>query len=350
MARLESTATAQFYPTPPSVVERVAALVRPAQPSQRRAVRVLDPCCGAGDALRQFADAIGEAETYGIEIEQHRADDARQALDHVIDGSAFAVRVAAEAFSCLWLNPPYDQDEGNRRLEHSFLTAMSRTPAPGGLLVFIVPQARLAQSARYLAAHYEDLRCYRFQDPEYNPFRQCVLLARKRKVQAAAPGLRATIEDWASGEIPVLPEPGTVGPLFDLPSLRAGPVTFASQFVEPREAAVEARERGLWANPALVERLWPAEERTVRPLMPLRRGHLAVMVAAGFLNNIVLDDGARCVLVKGRVIKVSRPVESADPDVEVEREFLRTSVVMLDLKTGVFEQIDQGGDLTEAAA
>lgn len=295
-------------------------------------------------------DIIGGSETYGVEIEQARASEARGVLDHVIAGSAFATRIASEAFSCLWLNPPYDQDEGGRRLEHSFLTAMSRTLAPGGLLVYIVPQARLAQSARYLSAHYDDLRCYRFQDPEYAAFGQCVLLGRKRKVQAGAPDLRATIERWASGEIPVLPESGTVGPLFDLPSLRTGPVTFASQFVEPEEAAAEARQRGLWANPALVERLWPAEERTVRPLMPLRRGHLAVMVAAGFLNNIVLDDGVRRVLVKGRVTKVSRPVESADPDVEVSREFLRTSVVMLDLETGVFEEIDQGGDFTEEAS
>ncbi|MBE7520653.1 MAG: class I SAM-dependent methyltransferase [Thermoflexaceae bacterium] len=348
MARLESTATAQFYPTPPSVVERVAALVRHAQPSHRRAVRLLDPCCGAGDALRQFADAVGEAETYGIEIEQHRAADARRALDHVIAGSAFAVRVAADAFSCLWLNPPYDQDEGGRRLEHSFLIAIGRTLTAGGVLVYIVPQARLAQSARYLSAHFDDLRCYRFQDPEHEAFGQCALLGRKRKVQAVAPDMRATIERWATGEIPILPESGTVGPLFDLPPLPSGLITFASQFVEPEEAAVEARQRGLWANPALVERLWPAEERAVRPLMPLRRGHLAVMVAAGFLNNIVLDDGARRVLVKGRVSKASRNVESADPDVEVEREFLRTSVVMLDLESGVFEEIDQGGDLAEA--
>jgi hypothetical protein len=169
-------------------------------------------------------------------------------------------------------------------------------------------------------------------------------------VQAVAPDRKVTIERWATDELPELPEPGVVGPLVDLNPLSSGPVTFASQFVEPEEAAAEARQRGLWANPALVERLWPAEERTVRPLMPLRRGHLAVMVAAGFLNNIVLDDGARRVLVKGRVAKVSRSVESADPDVEVEREFLRTSVVMLDLQTGVFEQIDQGGDLTEAAS
>jgi len=349
MARLEGIAKAQFYPTPPSVVERVVALVRHAQPSHRRAVRLLDPCCGAGDALRQFAEAIGGAETYGVEIEQHRAADARQVLDHVIAGSAFAVRMGSEAFSGLWLNPPYDQGEGGRRLEHSFVTSMSRTLAFGGLLVYIVPQVRLAQSSRYLSAHYEDLRCYRFRDPEYDAFGQCVLLGRKRKVQAVAPELKSTIERWAADDIPVLPEPGTVGAHFDLPSLPIGPITFASQFVEPEEAAAEARQRGLWTNPAIVERLWPAEENTVRPLMPLRRGHLAVMVAAGFLNNIVLDDGDRHVLVKGRVTKVSHIVESADPEVEVQREFLRTSVVLLDLKTGVFEQIDQGGDLTEAA-
>ncbi|MCC7363278.1 MAG: class I SAM-dependent methyltransferase, partial [Dehalococcoidia bacterium] len=133
MARLEGIAKAQFYPTPPSVVERVADLVRHAPSSHRRVARLLDPCCGTGDALRRFVDAIGGAETYGIEIEQHRAAEARQVLDHVIAGSAFAVRLGHEAFSCLWLNPPYDQDDGGKRLEHSFLTTMSRVLAPGGL-------------------------------------------------------------------------------------------------------------------------------------------------------------------------------------------------------------------------
>ena len=115
-------------------------------------------------------------------------------------------------------------------------------------------------------------------------------------------------------------------------------------------AAEEARQRGLWTNPALVERFWPAEDRSVRPLMPLRRGHLAVLIAAGFLNNILLEDGSRRVLVKGRVTKVSRSVESADPDVEVEREVLRTSVVMLDLESGCFEDIEHGGNVLEDAS
>jgi len=37
------------------------------------------------------------------------------------------------------------------------------------------------------------------------------------------------------------------------------------------------------------------------------------------------------------------PVDSGDPDVEVERDVLRTSVVALDLRTGRFEVIEQRG-------
>ncbi len=64
--RLEGVAKAGYYPTPPSVVERIAALIRPAAHSPRQAVRLLDPCCGTGAALRQLADTVG-GETQGIE-------------------------------------------------------------------------------------------------------------------------------------------------------------------------------------------------------------------------------------------------------------------------------------------
>lgn len=350
MARLEGIAKAQFYPTPPSVVERVAALVRHAPSSHRRVARLLDPCCGAGDGLRQFADALGGGETYGVEIEQHRAAKARGVLDHLIAGSAFAVRLGHEAFSCLWLNPPYDEGDDGKRLEHSFLTTLSRALAPGGLLIYIVPQVRLAQSARYLASRYEGLRSFRFQDPEYDAFRQCVVLGRKRATQVVAADAQVQVEAWAAVSLPQLPSPGSIPPSYELPALPAGPVVFASQFFEPETAAAEALQRGLWSNTTLVERFWPAEARPVRPLMPLRRGHLAVLIAAGFLDNLLIEGGSRRVLVKGRITKVSRPVESADPDVEVEREFLRTSVVMLDLETGEFEDIQHGGELAETSA
>jgi hypothetical protein len=72
----------------------------------------------------------------------------------------------------------------------------------------------------------------------------------------------------------------------------------------------------------------------------LRRGHLALLIAGGFLNNIVLEARGHRVLVKGRTYKESIPVESDDPDVEIERELLRTSVVALDLRSGRFNVIE----------
>jgi len=208
-----------------------------------------------------------------------------------------------------------------------------------------VPQRRLAVSARYLAGHYERLTCYRFPDPEYAGFRQVVLLAVKRERAVAGVDRREQIEAWAGEPLPELLPPGSVEPLYSLPALPSGPVLFASQFFDPESAAQEARRAGLWASPALAERLWPTEERPVRPLMPLRRGHLAVLIAAGFLNNILLEADGRRVLVKGRTYKESVAVDSGDPEVEIQREALRTSVVALDLRTGRFDAVQQSGSV-----
>ena len=337
--RLEGVAKAGYYPTPPSVVERVVALIRPGSHSSRQAVRLLDPCCGTGAAMRQLGGSVG-GETYGIEIARDRADETQTAVDHVICGSAFAVRLAHGAFSCLWLNPPYDYDDESKRLEHAFLTTMTRALCPGGVLVFIVPHRRLAVSGRYLAAHYSRFACYRFPDREYAEARQIVLLAVKRDGAVGKNDEQLKIEAWAAEALAELPPADTVEPLYDLPHLPGGPILFASQIFDPGVAAEEARRSGLWANAALADRLWPAEERRVRPLMPLRRGHLAVLIAAGFLNNILLEAAGRRVLVKGRTYKETISVESDDPDVEIEREVLRTSVVALDPRSGRFEVIE----------
>jgi hypothetical protein len=340
---LESLAKAGYFPSPHTVVERVAALIRPARSVPGKVVRLLDPCCGTGAALRQLAGATG-GETYGIEIEQDRAAEAQTALDRCLATNALAARIGHGAFSLLFLNPPYDYDEEDKRLEHTFLTAMTRALCPGGVLVFIVPQRRLAVSARYLAGHYMRLSCYRFPMPEDHDYHQVALLGVKREAAMNDSALRERIELWAATDaLEELPEPDSREQAYDLPALSPRPILFASMFIDPLEVAREARTHGLWVNPALVERLWPAEERPVRPLMPLRRGHLAVLIAAGFLNNILLEADGQRLLVKGRTYKVAVPVDSEDPEVEIEREVLRTSIMALDLGSGRFETIQQGG-------
>jgi SAM-dependent methyltransferase len=358
VARPNAVASGLYFPTPARVVEAVCRHLAhadgredpPARSARsgRRVSRLLDPCAGRGDAAAAVAAALG-AESFGIELNAERAEACRARLDHVLAGSAFSVRLANGAFSCLWLNPPYDYDDEKRRLEHAFLTSLSRALAPGGLLVFLIPQRRLAVSARYLASHYGRFAAYRFPHPEFGSFGQMVLFAVKKHQASVDPAAQAALERWSAEPLPALPmEPSEEpdgAPLAALrvPALPSGDVLFSSLFFDAAQAAVEARRRGAWAQPQLAEQLWPEEEQPVRPLMPLRRGHLALLIAAGLLNNVALEQDGRRVLVKGRTRKAFVPVESDDEDVRVEREVIRTSVVALDLGSGVLQLIEQGG-------
>jgi hypothetical protein len=129
--------------------------------------------------------------------------------------------------------------------------------------------------------------------------------------------------------------------LVQVPALPDGDVLFASLVFDPLQASVEAQRRGAWVRPDVVEQLWPSDERPARPLMPLRRGHLALLIAAGMLNNLVLTHGNRPVLVKGRTYKESVAIDSDDEDVEIQREVLRTAIAVLDLTNGELELVGQ---------
>ncbi len=347
MSRIESVAKGGYYSTPPRVAEAIARFLIPAPAHGKRVVRLLDPCAGTGEAAATVAEVLG-AERFGIELNAERAEAARAHLGHLLATSAFAVRLSHGVFSCLFLNPPYHHDDEKRRLEHAFLTSLTRALCPGGVLVFLIPQRRLAISARYLASHYSAFRAYRFPDPEYAAFRQMVLFA-VRKPQATPDATAQThLETWSRADLPPLLEPPADGSRLAVPALPVGEVRFASLFFDPLQAAAEAQRQGVWAQPQLTEQLWPADEPPVRPLMPLRKGHLALLIAAGMLNNIVLNQNGHQVLVKGRTYKEPVPVESGDEQTEIEREVLRTAITVLDLRTGVLEVIDQGSDMTHA--
>lgn len=349
MARLESAAKAGYYPTPPSVARAIARHLSPAPHGGRRVIRLLDPCAGTGEAAALMAHALG-AESFGIELNAERAEAARSHLDHVLPTSAFSVHLAHGAFACLFLNPPYDADDEKRRLEHAFLTSLTRALCPHGVLVFLVPQRRLALSARYLAAHYADFAVYRFPDPEYAAFHQIVLLARRKGRPSPDPVTEAQIDAWSRDDLPPLPDTPADPAAWTVPALPRGEVLFASLFFDPLQAAAEARRRGVWAQPQLTEQLWPADEHRVRPLMPLRRGHLALLIAAGLLNNVVLRHASQRILVKGRTHKVMIPIETDDETTQVEREVLRTTVMTLDLSTGVLKAVHQGSETPHVPA
>ena len=180
MSFLESQAKAGYYPTPSDLFPSIAAFVTPCpEPGEGR---LLDPCCGKGEAAAFLAKAWN-LEAYGIEINHARAVEASILLEQVIEDDYAAV-TASHNFSVLFLNPPYDYSESaGRRLEYEFLRDTTKYLTPGGFLVYIIPGYRILKYDRiavYLSTHYQDLHVYRFPEPHYDDFRQVVIFGRKK--------------------------------------------------------------------------------------------------------------------------------------------------------------------------
>ena len=342
--RLSAQAKGGFYPTPDRVVDLTASLINASASHfnrSRLALRILDPCCGAGEALERLADRLRRSssvpvETFGVELHRERAEAAADVLDHSLASDLFQTSIANGVFSILFLNPPYDFDQEKRRAEHSFLTHCTRYLAVDGLLVFIVPRSRLAVSARYLASHYGRIRCWTFPQPEREAFDQVVLAGRRKAEPFPDAAAEGQILEWAAGEPPALYRHDY--PVYPAPTMPAGDVLFTTRTVDPAAAAAEARRSGLWTNREITDSLWPAGTSRTRPLMPLRKGHMAMLVAAGFLDNLQLEAGGRRILVKGRTSKEMVLVEESE-ETEVYREKLRTTVVALDLDDGTVTDI-----------
>lgn len=102
MPRPESVAAAGYFPTPPRIASAISRHLSAPSNSGRRAVRLLDPCAGTGEAVAAIAASIG-AETFGIELNSERAAAARQRLDHALATSAFSIREILEPVRSAYL-------------------------------------------------------------------------------------------------------------------------------------------------------------------------------------------------------------------------------------------------------
>ena len=246
--RLAAQAKGSFYPTPPRVTDLIAELIQPPAGYARsdETLRILDPCCGEGDALSRLAEGLRKphaapVETFGVELHSERAEEAKGRLDHVLGADLFGTAIANGAFGLLYLNPPYDWDSGEeKRVEHAFLTHCTRYLAEDGLLVLVVPRQRLAVSARYLASHFSRIDCWAFPEPEREAYDQVVLLGYRKAEVFLDAYAEERIHRWAVGEAetlspsryPLYVAPATAAPPWSgrwaraRPSLRPPPPTW----------------------------------------------------------------------------------------------------------------------------
>ena len=110
----------------------------------------------------------------------------------------------------------------------------------------------------------------------------------------------------------------------------------------PDELAEELKTSSLWKEPALGLVGKSKQIRAaIQPLMPPRKAHLAMLIAAGLINNQILEANGRRLLIKGTSKKViDRFEEETEKGIKItERERIVTQINAFDLNTGEYLQI-----------
>jgi predicted RNA methylase len=333
--RLEAQAKAGFYPTPPKVLDIIKTWIGEKIAGPRR---LLDPCCGTGEPAAQIAAAAG-CEAYGVELNTERAQAAKGILTKVVAGDLFSVRARPGAFSILYLNPPYDFDAEDGRTELSFLKHTLPYLAPRGILLFVVPQKRITNRiARVLSAYFDDLKIRKFPADEFQAFGQIVIGGVKKAHAEVNGDVFAHLSQIPAVDLPEMQRKEFA---FSIPAAGRDFFIRSSEF-GPEELSEELKASTLWKDPALG--LIDEEEQTrsaIQPLMPPRKAHLAMLIAAGLINNQILEANGRSLLIKGTAKKViDRFEEETEKGIKItERERIVTQINAFDLKTGEYLQI-----------
>jgi len=322
--RLAAQKKMGYYPTPPEIAHITPSFLKPDE--KGKVYRLLDPCCGKGTALNIISQKLSEKyrfkkfKTYGVELDLQRYTEAQAMLNHTIHADALTeTRISNEYFSLLFLNPPYDWEQeseetyysNSTRYELSFLQKYTEKLRPGGILVFIVPFSFLSRYSccSFLTSNYSHIKIFKFPAELYKPFKQIVIFARKQTLPYDHQ-LFKTISELKEEEIEEITE--VTRPFYELPpsNILKEP-RFTSVRFDPEQVAKEVETHGI----NIEEEINPATGLTdsIRPLMPLRKGHMALLLASGFMDGILEKDGKKLV-IKGFTKTDKTEIEETDDE------------------------------------
>jgi hypothetical protein len=234
-----------------------------------------------------------------------------------LQANAMDVRCPAETLSLLYLNPLYDWEAGpsnNQRLESVFLEHTYRWLNPGGVLLFVIPQSRLAKCARLLGEQFQDLRVFRLTEPACVQYKQIVVFGtrRKRHSRLTDAALLDAVR-WLEG-LATKPDLEFLGesPDFRCEVPASGPLILTNVGIPLDEIEDLLFESAAYRQ---ASRMLLPKQRDVRgrPLTPLHGGHVGLLCTAGMLNG-VFGEGENRHIAHWRSVKFTDHWEEQEED------------------------------------
>ena len=319
--RLEGKIKMGYYPTPKSISERIKPFL-----NFPKEYTVLDPCCGEGDALLDIIDRNGK--TYGVELDWLRYEKASiKNITRILHSGYEELKAPYNAFSILFLNPPYDIDENGERKEIIFLKDTIKYLTVGGILIYIIPEYILNKAIKILNYRFDELRIYRFTEKEYQDYKQIIVFGVKKHPSKLSPvkeeGTCKNID-----EIPLLENP-----VYNVPSTKE-PKYFNNDEVDMLFIKKEIEKSTIYKQ--IAQKFTQTKQEIKQPPLPLHMAHIGLLLATGNLNGEM--DGH---VVKGVVEKIKTETKEINENKEEEikiKEEIKVSINIL-MKDGNLKKL-----------
>lgn len=313
-----------YFPTDEISLERILAGLVPDDTGGP--LRILDPCAGEGVAVTEIACHLGErAQACAVEFDAERAAHCATMADQTLHCDLMDTIISQQAFSLLFLNPPYgdhvkdDQPESDRqgrnRLEKLFYQRTLDTLMYGGILVLILPYYTLDKTfAGWLANSFADVQVY---SAATDQFKQVVITGRRIRRYQRDPTESRQIRDClvaiGKGDETALQLPTIWASPYCVPAVRKPLTHFYCVRPEPQQLETEiASIRGLWPG---FSTLGVQPQLPRPPARKLSRWHLALALAAGAITGIITSPAGRTLVVRGDTWKIkARRVECTEDD------------------------------------
>jgi hypothetical protein len=309
MAREQSRAVQGHYPTQPRIIQAVSKLIK-----VENNVVALDAGSGTGAALSTLRQHWGNpnVKLLGIESDLSRAQASAQVLDTAVWAPIEDCRLVGGGVDFLWFNPPYDRVRGAGRTETMLFSIAKDWVREDGYLVLIVPDHTVSDRreglAQLFSRYFHLIGAWRYPDPEYAEYNQCVLVGKRRSGKVNDyPDI-----DWATDEFPILPldAPKPVATVSPEPGRKETPHFYRERIGQ------EVMRQVVDGSPLHHSLLRESAARAFkwgRPLLPMRPGHIALALAGGLCDELIEQDGVRFLpkgtLVRGEAVKKEKVVD-----------------------------------------
>lgn len=301
VGRLMNNIKMGYYPIDP---KNISLIQRGIQFPEGITTNLLDPCCGCGKALRQLAQG-NNCYTYGVELDQSRAEEAQMRLHHVGFGSFFFSRISHDAFHLLFLNPPYlsvlNASGSRARHEKRFLIESLCHLTYGGLLIYVIPYYRLTPDiCRILCENFTGLSVWRFTDEEFKRFKQVAVLGvRKRRETGVSDTQR--LEQYALSPASIPPLSELQEGQYALPAMPLAVQVFQGERFNKKELEQQLRRCDSFKH--LMSRS-ELDHGVKHPPLPLSISQIGLVGGSGMFNGLMACESPH--IIKGRIVKVMR--------------------------------------------